>query len=46
MTPRMPKEELCELEVEPKQGKITAGEYDKAKAALDRTLDRALKRQN
>jgi hypothetical protein len=39
------KEELFQLEVERKQGKITAEEYDKAKAALDQTLDRALKRQ-
>ena len=40
------KEELFQLEVERKQGKITAEEYEKAKAALDQTLDRALKRQN
>ncbi len=39
------KEELFQLEVERKQGKITAEEYEKAKAALDQTLDRALKRQ-
>jgi hypothetical protein len=40
------KEELFQLEVERKQGKITPEDYDKAKAALDQTLDRALKRQN
>ena len=39
------KEELFQLEVERKQGKVTAAEYDKAKAALDQTLERALKRQ-
>lgn len=39
------KEELFQLEVERKQGKITPEEYEKAKAALDQTLDRALKRQ-
>ena len=39
------KEELFQLEVERNQGKITPAEYDKAKAALDQTLDRALKRQ-
>lgn len=39
------KEELFQLEIERKQGKITADEYEKAKAALDQTLDRALKRQ-
>jgi len=40
------KEELFELEVEKKQGKITPEEYEKAKAALDQTLERALKRQS
>ena len=40
------KEELFQLEVERRQGKITAEEYEKAKAALDQTLDRALKRQS
>jgi hypothetical protein len=40
------KEELFQLEIERKQGKITAEEYEKAKAALDQTLDRALKRQS
>jgi hypothetical protein len=39
------KEELFELELEHKQGKITQGEYEKAKAALDATLERALKRE-
>jgi hypothetical protein len=39
------KEELFQLEIERKQGKISPGEYEKAKAALDQTLDRALKRQ-
>lgn len=38
------KEELFELEIEHKQGKITQQEYEKAKAALDQTLERALKR--
>ncbi|MGA7687036.1 MAG: hypothetical protein WCA58_18635, partial [Terriglobales bacterium] len=38
------KEELFQLEVERNQGKITPEDYDKAKAALDQTLDRALKR--
>ena len=36
------KEELFELEVERNQGKITPADYEKAKAALDQTLDRAL----
>jgi hypothetical protein len=39
------KEEIFQLEVEKKQGKITPEDYEKAKAALDQTLDRALKRQ-
>ena len=39
------KEELFQLEVEKKQGKITPADYDKAKAALDQTLERALNRQ-
>jgi hypothetical protein len=39
------KEEMFQLEVERKQGKITPADYEKAKAALDQTLDRALKRQ-
>jgi hypothetical protein len=40
------KEELFELEVEHKQGRISQQEYAKAKAALDQTLDRALKRKS
>jgi len=39
------KEELFELEVEHKQGRISHQEYEKAKAALDQTLERALKRE-
>jgi hypothetical protein len=39
------KEELFELELEHKQGRISQQEYDKAKAALDQTLSRALKRE-
>ncbi len=39
------KEELFQLEIEKKQGKITPEDYEKARAALDHTLDRALKRQ-
>ncbi|HSZ63349.1 MAG TPA: hypothetical protein VK828_16235 [Terriglobales bacterium] len=39
------KEELFQLEVERKQGKITPAEYETARAALDQTLERALKRQ-
>jgi hypothetical protein len=39
------KEELFQLEVERKQGKITPADYEKAKVALDQTLERALKRQ-
>jgi hypothetical protein len=38
------KEEIFQLEVEHKQGRISQQEYDKAKAALDQTLERALKR--
>ncbi len=38
------KDELFQLELDRKQGKISAEEYEKAKAALDQTLDRALKR--
>jgi len=38
------KEELFELEVEHKQGHISQQEYEKARAALDQTLERALKR--
>jgi hypothetical protein len=39
------KEELFQLEVERKQGQISQAEYEKAKAALDQTLERALKRE-
>jgi hypothetical protein len=39
------KEELFQLEVEHKQGQISQPEYEKAKAALDATLQRALKRE-
>jgi hypothetical protein len=39
------KEELFQLEVERRQGKISQPEYEKAKSALDQTLDRALKRE-
>jgi len=39
------KEELFQLEVEHKQGDITQLEYDNTKAALDHTLERALKRR-
>jgi hypothetical protein len=39
------KEELFELEVEHKQGRISQQEYEKVKAALDHTLERALKRE-
>jgi hypothetical protein len=39
------KEEMFQLELERRQGKVTPEEYEKAKAALDQTLDRALKRQ-
>jgi hypothetical protein len=38
------KEELFQLEVEHKQGRISQPEYEKAKAALDQTLGRALTR--
>ena len=38
------KEELFQLEVEHKQGHISQLEYEKAKAALDETLSRAIKR--
>jgi hypothetical protein len=39
------KEELFELEVEHKQGHMSEDEYEKAKAALDQTFERALKRE-
>lgn len=38
------KEELFQLEVEHKQGSLSDEEYQKAKAALDQTLERAVKR--
>ena len=39
------KDELFQIEVERKQGQISRAEYEKAKAALDQTLARALKRE-
>ena len=39
------KDELFQLEMEHKQGSISQEEYAKAKAALDQTLERALKRK-
>ena len=39
------KEELFELEVEHKRGLISQQEYEKTKAALDQTLQRALRRE-
>jgi hypothetical protein len=39
------KEELFQLEVDRKQGNINQQEYEKAKSALDHTLERALKRE-
>jgi hypothetical protein len=39
------KEELFQLEVERKQGLISQAEYERAKSALDQTLERALKRE-
>jgi hypothetical protein len=38
------KEELFQLEVDHKQGRISQPDYEKAKAALDQTLERALAR--
>jgi hypothetical protein len=38
------KEEIFQLELEHKQGRISQQEYEKAKAALDQTLERALRR--
>ena len=38
------KEEIFQLEVEHKQGRISQQEYEKAKAALDQTLERAVNR--
>jgi hypothetical protein len=39
------KEELFQLEVERKKGQISQAEYENAKAALDQTLERALRRE-
>jgi hypothetical protein len=39
------KEELFQLELERQQGQISQAEYQKAKAALDQTLERALRRE-
>jgi hypothetical protein len=39
------REELFQIEIEHKKGQISQAEYQKAKAALDRTLERVLKRQ-
>jgi len=38
------KEEIFQLELEHKQGRISQQEYEKAKAALDQTLERAVRR--
>ncbi len=40
------KEEMFQLELDHKQGRIPKDEYEKAKSALDQTLDRALKRES
>lgn len=40
------KEELFRLELEHKQGRIPQADYEKAKAALDQTLQRAVKRES
>jgi hypothetical protein len=40
------KEELFQLEIEKQQGRISAEEYEKSKAALTQTLARALSRQS
>ena len=37
------REELFQIEVEHKRGHLSQAGYEKAKAALDQTLDRALK---
>jgi hypothetical protein len=39
------KEELFQLEVERQKGQITQQEYEKTKAAIDQTLEHALKRE-
>jgi hypothetical protein len=38
------KEEIFALEVEHQQGKLPQAEYEKARAALEQTLQRALSR--
>ncbi len=40
------KEEMFQLELDRRQGKIAPAEYESAKAALDRTLDRVLKKRS
>jgi hypothetical protein len=35
---------LFQLEVERQHGRISKGEYERARAALDQTLDRVIKR--
>jgi ribosomal protein L29 len=40
------KEELFQLEVERQQGKLEPGEYEKARAAVEQTLQRALNRKS
>lgn len=40
------KEEIFQLEVDHKQGRISQQEYETAKTALDQTLERALKRES
>jgi hypothetical protein len=40
------KDELFHLELDRQQGKITQAEYEKAKAALDETIKRAVARKN
>jgi hypothetical protein len=39
------KEELSQIEMERKQGQISQAQFERVKAALDQTLDRALKRE-
>ena len=39
------KEEIFQLELDHKQGRISQAEYAAAKAALDHTLERAIKRE-
>jgi len=40
------KEEIFQLEVDHKQGRISQEEYEESKAALDQNLERALKRKS